>query len=330
MNETQFLEQYDKDIPIVRAWGNYINSEIRNALLGKLENSPIKEVFLRIAPEPRIKDRESIIAKAFWRGKNYSDPYNEIKDKVGIRYVVLLTQHIKIIEEIICSTDNWNYSLDRDFVQEKIDFPLIFDYQSVHYILTSKDTITYDSIDIPTDTPCEIQIRTLLQHACSELTHDTIYKKDPTYNSIVYRSIAKSRALTESADDIFENVSAILAEESENMNKWLSELRNIYKEIREPDFEEKSNVFILNSIVTLLEGTNSADIKKFILEEKPVIKDIISSKVNELFIYRQPIVLLLYYLIHHQRENLKQSWPLPLSEIQPLFSDLGIALDPRN
>jgi len=253
MDESQFLAKYNDEIPIFRAWGDFVNAEISAALESKLAASPPGDTFLRIPPVPRIKEPKSIIAKAFWRGKDYTDPYGEITDKVGVRYVVLLVDHIKIVADVVCGNDNWDYSKDRDFEQEKISFPLLFDYQSVHYVVRNRSQIVQSGIIIPIDTPCEVQIRTLLQHACSELTHDTIYKQETVQNPLVYRSVAKSRALTEAADDIFHEVHEILTRESEDMNTFLKELANLYQEIRQPDFEEKSNIFILDSVIKLTE-----------------------------------------------------------------------------
>ena len=36
----------------------------------------------------------------------------------------------------------------------------------------------YNGHTIEKDTPCEIQIRTLEQHAYAELSHDYVYKKE--------------------------------------------------------------------------------------------------------------------------------------------------------
>jgi len=327
MNESQFLSKYIDEIPIFRAWGDFVNAEITAALENKLVDTPLKDTFLKIPPAPRIKEQKSIIAKAFWRGKNYTDPYEEITDKVGVRYVVLLLDHIKIMSDIVCANDNWQYSKDKDFEQERISLPFIFDYQSLHYVVRNRSQIIQNGITIPIGTPCEVQIRTLLQHACSELTHDTIYKQETAQNPLVYRSVAKSRALTESADDIFHEVNEILYRESETMNTFLKQLKTLYQEIHQPDFEEKSNIFILDSLIKLTEGIEISDIRHFITEEQPEIKNVISNKFHTMFIYRQPIVLLLYYLIQKQRENLKRQWPLPNADIQPLFADLGVSMD---
>jgi hypothetical protein len=240
---------------------------------------------------------------------------------------LLLRDQINIICEIVEHNDLWVHSKDRDFEDERKENPLIFDYQSVHYVVQNKSTIKVNGIVVPAGTPCEIQIRTLLQHACCELTHDTIYKpKTRKNNHKILRSIAKSRALTESTDDIFVEVNVTLQNEDNHINSFLSSLKSLYKCITTADFEEKINLFILDSFSELLSTINISDIEQF-LDEYSTLKDVISKKAQTSFLYKQPVVLLLYYLIKQQRTALRRLWPLTESEIKPLFSDLGIAFN---
>ena len=49
-------------------------------------------------------------------------------------------------------------------------------------------------------------MRTLLQHAHSELTHDTIYKPSVVQTPAMLRAAAKSMALIEATGDYFEEL----------------------------------------------------------------------------------------------------------------------------
>jgi ppGpp synthetase/RelA/SpoT-type nucleotidyltranferase len=325
MNEVEFLSKYRSEIPLFQSWGHIVNAQILDSLKNKLGDIKKVEIFLKIPPKPRIKDFDSIISKAFFRDKNYKNPYEDITDKVGVRYVLLLRDQIGIICEIVEHNDLWVHSKDRDFEDERIQNPLIFDYQSVHYIVRNKFTIKENGIVVPPGTPCEIQIRTLLQHACCELTHDTIYKpKMRSSNPTILRSIAKSRALTESTDDIFMEVNVTLQNENKQINSFLSSLKSLYSCITTADIEEKTNLFILDAFNELLPTINISDIEQLITES-PALKDIVSKKAQTSFLYKQPVVLFLYFLIQRQRTTLKRLWPLTESEIKPLFTDLGIA-----
>ena len=70
--------------------------------------------------------------------------------------------------------------------------------------------LEFERVQIPADIPCEIQIRTLLQHAYSELTHDTIYKPNVRATPAVKRTAAKSMALIEATSDYFSSVNQVI------------------------------------------------------------------------------------------------------------------------
>lgn len=228
MTELEFRKKYESEIDIYSEWGNIIKNNILDSLIDK--NYDLS-VLLKIPPNPRIKGIESIISKAYYRGKAYKDPYNEITDKVGVRFVVLFVEEIRIIEDIITNNNKWTYSKDKDFEKEKDLKPTEFVYQSQHYILRNNNSdLNTGKFVIPVDTPCEVQIRTLLQHAYSELTHDTIYKPNFHIQSELHRLASRSMALIETTDTIFTKVNLKLEEIVKERNKYIEELAEIYND----------------------------------------------------------------------------------------------------
>ena len=326
ITELEFSKRYVSEIPIFKAWGKFVNDQIKKSLIRELGEVEKVNLFLKIPPEPRTKDINSIISKAYYRNKNYTDAYNDITDKVGVRYVVLLVKDINIISNIIVKCPLWKNSKDRDFEEEKLKNPLVFDYQSVHYIVTNVNEFIVDGLIIPVDTPCEIQIRTILQHAYAELTHDTIYKPKTKATPDIQRLIAKSMALIETTDDIFSNVEEELRKSDKEFNNVIEKLEGLYKVFAPEDFEKNMNLFILDAYRDLLNKIDLKDVDKFIRETKS-LQGIINKKRNELLLYRQPIVLLLMYLVVHQRNDCKNLWPLTDFELRPLFTDLGVAYE---
>ena len=155
------------------------------------------ELFLKLPVIPRVKTQDSLLQKAFYRAKNYENPYEDIEDKVGLRFVVLLAEDIRTIEAAINDEPRWVAMLARDFELEREAKPYEFDYQSLHYVVRSKLPLEYEGYSIPADFSCEVQVRTLLQHAYSELTHDTIYKPSVRATPAIKRTAAKSMALIE-------------------------------------------------------------------------------------------------------------------------------------
>ena len=322
MNEQELLTLFEAEKPIYSAWGEFIKEEV----LSRLESKHNLDNFLKVPPKPRIKTSKSLISKAFYRGKNYSNPYEDITDKVGIRFVVLLQKDLKEILNIIEKCRSWNFSKDRDYEDERTKKPLVFEYQSVHYVVSPKKRIVYDDITIPKNTTCEIQIRTILQHAYAELTHDTIYKTNNRISPEVLRMVAWSMALIETTNDRFSDVNTTIDKAEEVIMTKYKDLFDLYSEIRTPDSDIKLNLYILDSLEELVTNVKIRELKKNILP-KSDIKEIIQRKYKDQLIYRQPVVLIIFYLIKQNRYKLKDLWPLTDDELRPLFNDLGIALN---
>jgi ppGpp synthetase/RelA/SpoT-type nucleotidyltranferase len=323
MNEIDFKTKYEQEQPILYAWGSYV----RDKIISAIELTKDIKVFLKMPVEPRVKDLNSLIEKAFYRNKNYSDPYNDITDKVGIRFVVLLTNEINEICKIIENEASWIYSKDLDYEQIISKNPTTFYYQSDHYIVRSKLNFRYKGVDIPQNLPCEIQIRTLLQHAYSELSHDNIYKPKTLAKPEVHRMVARSMALIETTDSIFLEVSKTMNSEQVRFDEILPELNKLYLDIAKPEYERKLNEYIFDGLQELFGGVEVvAEVDKFI-NNNAYIKEAILKKYNQNLLYRQPIILLVFYLIDQNTSKVRHLWPLTEKELKPLYIDLGITLN---
>ena len=190
MTESEFLDRWRNEHPVYTAWGDFVLARIKDRLAVTI--APVSlSYFIKVPPQPRLKAEDTLLDKAFKRSKNYADPYADITDKIGMRFVVLLTSDIpKICAIVESEPDRWSFSKDRDYEEERLERPLEFTYQSVHYVVRAAREIDVNGVTVPTSTPCEIQIRTLLQHAHCELTHDTLYKPKTTAKPQVKRTIA--------------------------------------------------------------------------------------------------------------------------------------------
>ena len=231
MNEQEILARWEADKPLYRAWAKLIDPEIERRLVSAIAPTPL-DYFLKVPMVPRLKGDTSLIDKALYRSKPYKNPYEDITDKVGMRYVVLLTTHINTFCSIIESRECeafWSWSKDKDYEEERLAKPLEFSYQSVHYVLRSKAELSVDGVNLPEGLACEVQIRTLLQHAHSELTHDTLYKPKTTAKPSIKRTVAKSMALIEATDEFFEQAMKDLASASEPQRQLLDYLSTTYR-----------------------------------------------------------------------------------------------------
>ncbi|UTJ06210.1 GTP pyrophosphokinase [Arcobacter roscoffensis] len=315
MTEQEFIKKYEEESELYFNWGSFILKEIK--VKAKANN-----LSFQIEPKVRIKDTLSLIAKAYYRNKNYKNPYLEITDKVGIRFVLLLNSEIHILDDIITKSDSrWVCSKDRDFEKERLDEPLAFDYQSMHYILTANLDIEYNNVIIPKGTTCEVQVRTLLQHAYSELSHSRVYKPSFDPDAKVKRVVAKSMAFLEATDDYFEEVNKQMNEIAAfNSLQKLTLLleKTIGKEVT---ISEKYNYFIMDSFAEEF-NNNSIDISSY--EE---YKKLVKKTFNKTFLNSQPIIFFIYYMIINKRSTLIKKWPLTKEELRPLFVQIGVSVN---
>lgn len=324
MNEIEFSKQWERESPIYLAWGKHVCATIVSEinLIFKKNNSTL----LKIPPEPRLKDKQKLLEKAFRRNKNYNSPYKDITDKVGIRFVVLTTDEVALVCKLIDKQKDWKQSRDKDFETDKSQKPEFFDYQSVHYIVRPTKPVNYSNITIPIDTPCEIQVRSLLQHAWAEMTHDTVYKPNIIAASAeTKRLCARAIALTEVVDEIFCRVSNSVQTASEPLEKAKMTFDELYtKYIKSQPSKGNLNTYIIDAYINEFDTSIFNLISAFFDSHENITKCIQERAISHV-LFRQPAIMLVYYLAHEKRNKTKTLWPLVPEYLHHIYTDLGIS-----
>jgi hypothetical protein len=315
--EKELYQRLANETYMLKAWGEFVYGQI----IDYLKNIGINSAdFLKIDTPIRIKDADSLIAKAFYRNKGYKNPYEDITDKVGIRFVVLLEDDVKRICDAIESINKWTYSKDRDYEIERSDEPFLFNYQSMHYVVKSQSILNFKGIDILKNTPCEIQIRTLLQHAYSELTHDKIYKSNIDPTSETKRVIAKSMALLETTDEFFQKANNIINQLPifklyEVLKNKFTAIHGVVRNI------SKANTHILYAYYDFINEKN------FTKTDFDEFDEIVKFNLNKTYLNDQPIIYFVYYLCEYNKNIAKTKWPYTMDELTPYFTQLGKTID---
>ena len=323
MNEVELRELWESERPMFEAWGRLVVRSIEDGLVTRLSPMAI-DLFLRIPPTPRLKEENSLISKAFHRGKAYKNPYDEITDKVGVRFVVLLASEIREVETVIQAATIWKSSKDRDYEAENDANPIQFDYAAVHFVLTSIDNNKYDGISIRNGVTCEVQIKTILQHAYSEVTHDTIYKPNLIATPSMKRKAAKSMALIEATNDYFEAVFQEIGEETYENVGASNKLNDLYvKFVKKTPVYTKTESLILSAFAPYIQNDTIARVDEF-FRDKDYLIDTIRDKYNIGLLYQQSSILLIYYLADSYSTKTKSLWPLTPETLQPIYTDLSI------
>lgn len=308
----------------LEAWGRYVVEEVCESVNHDLGEERCIG-FFKVPPTSRVKNIESAVNKQ--NKKKYKTPESEMTDLVGARFVVLLRTDIDIVERTITKNGGWTVRRDRSPADERDAAPMLFDYQSVHYILRNPVEKLINGVCVAAEVACEVQIRTVLQHAYAELGHDRIYKGNGPIPNSVRRLVARSMALMETTDEMF--CAAVRELECVNLDRvsWASLLDGCYRDASitfNPTLEDEDSITIIDTFANYLKHANSDEVKAFSTGRRLAkIKSL--SKEDNLF--TKPITILVFWLVKNNDQITRRNWPLPRynNELEQIFSELGIA-----
>jgi ppGpp synthetase/RelA/SpoT-type nucleotidyltranferase len=325
MEQHEFEDYLKQNQAALAAWGKHVCDKVNDFLSQELGHEEAI-MFVKITPKPRLKSVASALGKISRKG--YKDPVNEMTDLVGVRFVVLLSENIKLVSKIIESCSEWVAEMSKDYQLEIDNNPKLFDYQSKHYEIRPIGNIIIDDIDISKDICCELQIRTLLQHAYAELVHDSVYKPVGDVPKSAERQIARSMALMETTDELFCSTMELLNNTNKKRNEFLESLISIFNEkigSHHYNLDLKINYAILDEFRGLFDENTPREISKYI-DEKKYVPLKIKSRAKERIIFAQPSILFVYWLtIEIDLDTLKKRWPLPgcINDLNIILSDTG-------
>lgn len=325
--DDSFLAKWRSERPNFERWGAFVCAHLTETLTNELGAKAFSS-FYKVPSEPRVKDSQSLLQKAYYRNKNYADPFAEIEDKVGVRLVLLLGEEVDLVGKLIeAETSVWVANKARDHHEEIEKKPYEFDYQSLHYVVKSKGNISFQGYDIPDGLPCEIQVRTILQHAYSELAHDTLYKPSVQSTPRMKRSAAKSMALIEATGDYFNEVSLLISEASSAQTKMSKYLVEAYQELvsAPPRGEESPLNKIMIDYYDGFSDLSPEGLKEWILDHG-FIGNRIRERMESQMVFQLPAILLTYYAASVAPNQSKKDNPLPDSDLENIFSDIGSSL----
>jgi putative GTP pyrophosphokinase len=330
MNEAELQSAFEARRPALDALGRWVAQTILDALEIQLGSESAVTKFLQIPPKPRVKETDSFLEKALVR-KRKSDPLSEIIDQVGVRFVVLLLEDIDRVGNIV-ETGPWDAQKDRDFQNERLEKPDYFAYQSDHYVIHTRSELTFAGTVVPAGFPCEIQIRTILQHAYAEMAHSSSYKppiKLPEEDQKhINRSLAKGSALIETTDDVFGEIKKRLRDYNESVTALLTRSCEIYRKVT----GEAANPN--TALGELIAGEYRAMLKDVTPDElnawadaRPWLKESLLKKRALSVFYRDPVVILLGLMITENESTVPKLWPVDSYYLEDFYSTLGISIN---
>lgn len=326
MNESVLRSHFEAATPWLKAWGKHVKRVVAAEFDSR--KSVVDSDFFAVPPSCRVKDLSSFLAKARKDGK-YTDPWNQITDKVGVRFVTLVSSDARLVCTFIKKYPHWTYSHDRNHNKEKRANPARFLYAAEHFVVRPKVEFQIDGITIPVEAACEIQVRTLLQHSYSELTHNTVYKGALANNPTVERRVARSMALIETTDGIFQSVAGKVASAVKSISAFHDFLEtqwDSYPTLPKPTATALGKQVLDDLWVELRKYDDlRTSITQFYAREPRRIAELASAPHVE--VLRQPIALLLVYLARKKPRFIESTTALTREELEELDGLTGAGLN---
>lgn len=163
----------------------------------------------------RLKDRNSLSKKIDKKMDKYKC-LKDLTDIAGVRIITFYSDDVDKVAELV----EKEFEVDRDnsIDKRKALEPDRFGYCSVHYVvgmsperLKLREYQQYDGLK------CEIQIRTVLQHAWAEIEHDLGYKSEKAIPVDIRRSFSRLAGLLEIGDKEFWEIRKFLSSYTEEI-----------------------------------------------------------------------------------------------------------------
>jgi len=325
MTSQEFGIWLDGSRPRLGAWGSHIVDKISELVKQEIGAERFKG-FFKITPTSRVKDTESAVKKL--ARKRYPDPVSQMTDLVGARFVVLVRTDLTVVEDVINNCNEWVARRDRAFVTEVANDPAMFDYQSIHYLLRCPADTEISGEVIPAGTTCEVQIRTLLQHAYAELVHDKIYKYDAPVPATTRRLVAKCMALMETTDDMFCEALDDLLHVNTSRETWLEFLQLTYERVTSLQgvvCDDADTIEFLDTYRDLLELANRRAVTELFTD--PIVSRKVRSRAKDRNLFARPMSALVYWLAQRHHTELVARWPFGSlqQDLHDVLADLGRA-----
>ena len=241
------LVQYDTNLRTYSRFAEDIEHQVR-ALLdsSKIAYNSITH---------RVKTWSSLAEKI--DRKNKYSKLEDITDIVGVRVITYYSEDVDRVADIIEAEFNVDHenSIDK---REALE-PDKFGYCSVHYVVQmSSERLALRENQGYRGIKCEIQIRSVLQHAWAEIEHDTGYKSETPIPKELRRSFSRIAGLLEIADKEFNNIRRELSQYKEDAAKNLSTQEFLSKEldaiIIDVVLQTDSSLRLLNAHISSLFG----------------------------------------------------------------------------
>ncbi len=304
--------------------------------VAQLIRTQLKEAGVSAPVTFRVKELASVIRKALdkheQKPEQYADPIGAMKDKAGVRIVVLDLKERNLVDAIVRSLFPGSHCEDKGEALQ----PHEIGYLGWHYDVVIPTSLLGNSLELEGKT-CEVQIHTKAQNAWTDQSHAITYKSGPIAPSpAISRRLNQALVLIELFDREVDSVRALVLKEPGYEAARLFEIcQQHFLSICDQNFDSRLSMQILTGMVsayTEKELENLKFLETFCEAKRPTIKQILAAYPAESssLLLRQPEVFIIYERVTSAPTALKHAWSrvnLPISLLSEVCGALGVPLD---
>ncbi|NLN96299.1 MAG: hypothetical protein GX128_09045 [Bacteroidales bacterium] len=286
--------------------------------LGKIVCAFIKDKITEyeILPEIQYRTKEllSIIKKVKKKQDHKEYSYHHLKDKLGIRIICSFQEELEIIDKLL---HDFFTIIEAEYKQEELDFDKL-DYVSNHYdVQINLDVDEFGKYTNLGALIFEIQVRTLNQHAWSNMAHSLAYKQDKDLPPKLKRKVYRLLSLYELADDEFSSVNKALKEYKDNHSfTLLKKLEGKFYKYAKIDFDREITLYTIDILLSYYENEDSVNqiickIGNFITNNEQKIKRIYDENRNRFYailFLTQPEIFIIWFMLQNNPFTLEDNW----------------------
>ncbi|MCC6727689.1 MAG: RelA/SpoT domain-containing protein [Saprospiraceae bacterium] len=302
-------------------WGEFVDDALMHVLSDMFD-----EHLVKMAPSHRLKEDRSYLLKSLYRKKGYPNPLVDIQDKVATRVILLKSNDINLAKDKILAHTDWRSKVTKSTDEEVEYQPKYFDYQSVHIVVWPMPGNHKFPEELIPMLSCEIQIRTLLQHAFAEISHDSTYKGPYKNDKEILRRLAKTMALMEATDDYFCDIFKMMMDKKRLYDNYINEFIRLFNEFQKFKPSDIDHSILDDSLELLeLKSVSIDELEAFVEKMRPEFRKVI--KAGNGILFQQPVIILLLYYFYHNQGFLKKNWPFSHESILNLFKVMNTAYE---
>ncbi|MGG6265432.1 GTP pyrophosphokinase [Leptolyngbya sp. AN03gr2] len=322
VNVDSLRQRYESERPVYEQMAHFVQDELKRKLLPH----GISCIF-----EARAKEVESFLRKALL--KSYTSPFEQIKDKAGVRIILTYLDDVEQVKEAI----------SKSFLVQNVEDKSIelgknqLGYLGIHYEVCLTESFNENAQKSFEGKVCEIQLHTRAQNLWAKVSHELLYKSSHDIPDEIQRNIYRLLALVELIDKEIKDARCAIQEEAAQPDvRMLEQLEKHFYRFTTASFNRELSLEVLERLLLLFEDDEIEKFNElidvFVENNREKLQKKFSNYYHDIGrnpLLFQPEVFVIFERLEEDPFRLKELWveSFPLSVLESLANIWGTTVE---